>query len=140
MLGVISAGDVQTAAAGAEILKNGGNAVDAAVAATFVSFIAEIGVVHLGGSGVAQVFMPGNDIQAGNSIVYDFFSTMPGIGRTQLPEALDFEKVIVDFGPTTQEFYLGRGSVAVPGNIAGLCMLAEKHGRKCRSRIQTGNL
>ena len=58
MRGVIAAGDPETVAAGAEILKRGGNAVDAAVAAAFASFIAEIGVVHLGGSGVAQVFNP----------------------------------------------------------------------------------
>ncbi|HRO25554.1 MAG TPA: gamma-glutamyltransferase, partial [Promineifilum sp.] len=54
--GVIAAGDRQTAAAGAEILRRGGNAADAAVAAAFVSFIAEAGVVHLGGSGIAQLY------------------------------------------------------------------------------------
>lgn len=128
MSGVISAGDAETSAAGAKILRRGGNAVDAIVAAAFVSFIAEVGVVHLGGSGVAQVFKPGRNGQSSSSTVYDFFSTMPGIGRSQLPGRLDFEKVTIDFGPTTQEFYLGRGSVAVPGNIAGLCLLAEEHG------------
>ena len=46
MRGVISAGDTETAAAGAAMLRYGGNAVDAAVAAAFASFIAEIGVVH----------------------------------------------------------------------------------------------
>ena len=45
--GVIAAGDKETAAAGAEMLRRGGNAVDAAVAAAFASFIAEAGVVHL---------------------------------------------------------------------------------------------
>jgi gamma-glutamyltranspeptidase/glutathione hydrolase len=129
MLGVISAGDVRTAAAGAEILKKGGNAVDAAVAAAFVSFIAEIGVVHLGGSGIAQVYDPGDNGNELKSVVYDFFSTMPGIGRSGLPERLDFEKVTVDFGPTTQDFFLGRGSVAVPGDIVGLCKLAGENGR-----------
>lgn len=54
--GVISAGDRLTAAAGAEMLRLGGNAVDAAVAAAFASFICESGVVHLGGSGIAQVY------------------------------------------------------------------------------------
>jgi gamma-glutamyltranspeptidase/glutathione hydrolase len=129
MLGVISAGDEKTAAAGAEILRKGGNAVDAAVAAAFVSFIAEIGVVHLGGSGIAQVYKPASNGQPAISRVYDFFSTMPGLGRPGLPENLDFEKVTVDFGPATQEFYLGRGSVAVPGDIVGLCRLAEDAGR-----------
>ena len=56
MQGVIAAGGPETVAAGAAILEQGGNAVDAAVAAAFVSFIAEIGVVHWGGSGIAQIW------------------------------------------------------------------------------------
>jgi gamma-glutamyltranspeptidase / glutathione hydrolase len=125
MRGVIAAGNPQTVAAGAEILRLGGNAVDAAVAASFASFLAETGVVHLGGSGLAQIYDPAT----GESTVYDFFSAMPGLSRTGLPEPLDFEAVSIDYGATTQTFYLGRGAVAVPGNIFGLCRLAADHGR-----------
>ncbi len=124
--GVIAAGNAQTAAAGAAMLRRGGNAVDAAVAAAFASFIAEVGVVHLGGSGLAQIFDPQN----GRSVVYDFFSTMPGLGREGPEAEIDFEEVTVDFGATTQNFHLGRGAVAVPGNIAGLCRLAADFGRR----------
>lgn len=123
--GVIAAGNAQTAAAGAAMLRRGGNAVDAAVAAAFASFIAEVGVVHLGGSGLAQIFDPAG----GRSVVYDFFSTMPGLGRERARETVDFEEVTVDFGATTQNFHLGRGAVAVPGNVAGLCRLAADFGR-----------
>ena len=70
MPGVIAAGGPDTANAGATILKQGGNAVDAAVAAAFASFIAEISVVQLRGSGLAHIFDPQN----GRSVVYDFFS------------------------------------------------------------------
>ena len=122
--GVIAAGDRETAAAGAEMLRRGGNAVDAAVAAAFASFIAEAGVVHLGGSGIAQLY----DARSGQSRVYDFFSVMPGLGGHP-PAHLDFEEVVIDFGSATQRFFLGRGSVAVPGNIAGLCRLAADYGR-----------
>lgn len=121
--GVIAAGDRETAAAGAEILRRGGNAVDAAVAAAFTSFIAEAGVVHLGGSGIAQLY----NARTGDSLVYDFFSVVPGLGGK--PGEIDFASVTVDFGAAAQQFYLGRGSVAVPGNIAGLCRLAADHGR-----------
>ena len=124
MRGVIAAGDPATAAAGQQILQAGGNAVDAAVAAAFASFIAEIGVVHLGGSGIAHLYDP----QSGHSLVYDFFSNTPGQnGRP--PTTLDFQQVTIDFGATTQDFYLGRASVAVPGNIAGLCQMAADYGR-----------
>lgn len=122
--GVIAAGDKETAAAGAEILRRGGNPVDAAVAAAFASFIAEAGVVHLGGSGIAQLY----DARTGESWVYDFFSAVPGLGDSPT-DRLDFEEVTIDFGAATQRFYLGRGSVAVPGNITGLCALAAGHGR-----------
>ena len=124
MSGVISAGDAQTAAAGADILRVGGNAVDAAVAAAFASFIAEIGIVHLGGSGLAHIYNPADD----SSVVYDFFSNAPGLGTPQ-PAALDFRQVTIDYGATTQDFFLGRASVAVSGNIEGLCRLAADHGR-----------
>lgn len=139
MAGVISAGSVETAAAGASMLKKGGNAVDAAVAAAFVSFIAEIGMVHLGGSGMAHIFDPQN----GRSTVYDFFSNAPGLlddgllddgllddGLDGNPSPkMDFSEVMIDFGATTQSFHLGRAAVAVSGNIAGLCRMAAENGR-----------
>ncbi len=124
MGGVIAAGSRGTAAAGATILAQGGNAVDAAVAAAFASFIAEVGVVHLGGSGIAHLY----DASNGRSLVYDFFSNAPGLGST-FPEKLDFDEVTIDFGSTTQNFHLGRASVAVPGNIFGLCQMAADYGR-----------
>ena len=123
--GAISAGSQQTADAGRLIIEQGGNAIDAAVGAAFASFVAEPGLVHLGGSGLAQVY----DSRSGQGIVYDFFSNMPGLGRPKAEErTLDFKKIVVDFGPTTQDFYLGRGSVAVPGNIFGLCSLHRDFG------------
>ncbi|MCA9935073.1 MAG: gamma-glutamyltransferase [Ardenticatenaceae bacterium] len=125
MPGVIAAGGPETAVAGATILQQGGNAVDAAVAAAFASFVAETGVVHLGGSGIAHIYSP----QTGRSVVYDFFSNMPGLGREALPAHMDFAEVMIDFGATTQRFHLGRASVAVPGNIAGLCQMAADFGR-----------
>jgi gamma-glutamyltranspeptidase / glutathione hydrolase len=127
--GVIAAGDPETAAAGAAILKQGGNAVDAAVAAAFASFIAEIGVVHWGGSGLAHIY-DGSSSRSlvGRGVVYDFFSDMPGRNGSP-PAQLDFEEVTIDFGATTQSFHLGRASVAVPGNIFGLCQLAADYGR-----------
>jgi len=127
MAGVIAAGSQETARAGAQMLARGGNAIDAAVAAAFASFIAEVGVVHLGGSGVAHIYEP----TSGQGVVYDFFSNTPGLGLSgELPaSSLDFQEATIDFGATTQSFHLGRGSVAVPGNIFGLCQMAADYGR-----------
>ena len=126
MDGVIAAGGPQTVAAGKEMLRKGGNAVDAAVAAAFVSFIAEIGVVHLGGSGVAHLYDPKHN----RSVVYDFFSDTPGLGMPKRnQDDMDFAKVTINFGETTQDFHLGRASVAVPGNIHGLWRMAQDYAR-----------
>lgn len=118
MPGVIAAGHPQTAAAGAEILQQGGNAVDAAVAAAFASFVAESVLVNIGGGGVAHLYNPAT----GETTVYDFFSAMPGLNGQA--KEIDFRQILVDFGPTQQPFYIGRGSVAVPGAVAGLCRMA----------------
>ncbi|MER2598206.1 MAG: gamma-glutamyltransferase [Caldilineales bacterium] len=124
--GAIAAGHPLTAAAGHEMLQQGGNAVDAAVAATFASFISEYTLSAPGGGGFALLF----DAPRGTRQLLDFFSTGPGLGRRQPlpPDEVDFEQITVDYGPSQQHFYVGRGSVAVPGNIAGLCALAA-HGR-----------
>jgi gamma-glutamyltranspeptidase/glutathione hydrolase len=122
MKGVIACGDPQTAAAGAAMLEIGGNAVDAAVAASFASFVAEAALVNIGGGGMAMIV--GGD-GAGEASVYDFFSTMPS---GHLDEDADFREILVDFGPEQQPFYIGRASSAVPGVVAGLCAMAQAHG------------
>ncbi|MCB9175517.1 MAG: gamma-glutamyltransferase [Caldilineae bacterium] len=122
---VIAAGGPATVAAGEAMLAAGGNAVDAAVAAAFASFIAEIGLVHWGGAGLALV----HDPSSGQSLAYDFLSAMPGLDGPPERSALDFEAVSIDFGSTRQSFHLGRASVAVPGAVFGLCQMARDFGR-----------
>ncbi|MDM8526769.1 gamma-glutamyltransferase [Anaerolineales bacterium HSG24] len=131
MHGVISAGHPETANAGAIILKQGGNAVDAAVAASFASFIAESPLVNIGGGGIAQLYNPATK----QPIVYDFFSTMPGLNGSYDLENIDFRQIFIDFGPAQQPFYIGRASVAVPGVVAGLCQMATEAGRLPLSEI-----
>lgn len=120
-VGLVAAGDLQTAQAGAAILKQGGNAIDAAVAAAFASFVAEMVLVSIGGSGIGLVHLA-----AGDTIAYDFFSDIPS-GRFD-SEQSDFKRILVDFGSAQQPFYIGRASVAVPGVVAGLCAMAQDHG------------
>jgi len=133
MLGVIAAGHSQTAAAGAEMLQMGGNAIDAAVAAAFASFIAESSLVNIGGGGIAQIYTS----NTGQATVYDFFSNMPGLSphNGTSPNHLDFRKILVNFGSALQPFYIGRGSVAVPGVVAGLCQMIEERGNLPLSQI-----
>ena len=130
MSGIVAAGNHYTAEAGEEILACGGNAVDAAVAATFVSFLGEIAFVHSGGSGLALIY----DSHQDNCQFYDFFSSGPGLGPTSRA-AIDFQNVTVNFGSALQDFHVGRAAVAVPGNIFGLCRLAQDHGTLPLARL-----
>jgi gamma-glutamyltranspeptidase/glutathione hydrolase len=112
------------------MLKMGGNAVDAAVAATFASFIAEVALgVNVGGGGIALVVDCKARREDGHwseeATVYDFFSNMPS---GQMSDDSDFRNIMVDFGPEQQPFYIGRASAAVPGVVAGLCTMAQAQG------------
>ena len=121
MKGVIAGGDKQTIAAGEEILAQGGNAIDAAIAAVFASFVAESTMTSIGGGGIAIV----GDIRTNKAEVYDFFVNMPS---TPPHPNMDFHPVTSDYGPAQDLLYIGRASVAVPGIVQGLCKLAAEHG------------
>lgn len=121
MNGVIAAGSPQTVEAGAQILREGGNAVDAAVAAVFASFIAEACISSIGGGGFAMVKAPDSA-----PTLIDFFCAYPTLSRD--PSTLDFEGVPVIFADIEGIYHVGRGSTAVPGNVAGMVHLLERFG------------
>ncbi len=111
--GAIAAGDTETANAAAEMLRDGGNAFDAALAALCTACIAEPVLCSLGGGGFLLA-RPAT----GEAVLYDFFCQTP---RAKRPAAaLDFHPVTVDFGTATQGFQIGMGAVATPGAVAGL--------------------
>lgn len=124
MKGIVSGGSQHTVDAGAEMLRMGGNAVDAAVAAAFASFVAEAAISAPGGGGFALVSGPDR-----SPLVYDFFCAMPGLGEDDpIPPDMDFTAVPVTFEDMVEYFHVGRGSTAVPGNIAGLAQLLNDAG------------
>lgn len=111
--GVVAAGDRQTALAAAEILKDGGNAFDAALAAMAAACVAEPILCSLGGGG----FLLARTAD-GHATLFDFFAHTP---KRKRPTAeIDFRPVEVDFGPATQEFHIGLGATATPGIVKGL--------------------
>ena len=115
MRGAIAAGHPLTAEAGARMLAEGGNAVDACLAAAFVSWVAESPLTGPGGGGFLLV----HHARDRRSRLLDFFVTVPGAG---LPRGTvgRMETVEVDFDTTIQAFRIGPASVAVPGAVAGL--------------------
>ena len=119
---IIAAGDKTTVEAAAEILWLGGNAFDAAVAAVFTSMVAEPVLTGPGGAGYFMALPLGK-----KPVLFDFFADMPGTKSTEAD--LDFFDVEVDFGPEQQQFHIGKGSIAVPGTVAGLFHVMKHLGR-----------
>src|SRR5918911_1026012 len=110
MRGAIAAGHPLTAEAGARVLREGGNAVDAAVAAAFVSWVAEGTLTGPGAGG----FMLVHRSRDRSTRVLDFFTAVPGLGDEA--ELGEMEHVDVDFsGGSTQRFHIGGASCAIPG-------------------------
>ena len=116
MRGAVAAGHPLTAQAGADVLAAGGNAVDAAVGAALVSWVAESPLTGPGSGG----FMLVHRASDCSTRVYDFFVSVPGLGLEQR-EQVEMDRVDVDFsGGSTQVFHIGAASCAVPGAAAGL--------------------
>lgn len=118
--GVIAAGERNTAETAKELLTAGGNAFDAAVGAVFTSMTSEYALTSAGGGGAFLAWPVEKD-----PIVFDFFVDAP---ITPNGDQKEFFSTSVDFGTTQQIFHIGRGSVAVPGNVAGLLHVHAKLG------------
>jgi gamma-glutamyltranspeptidase/glutathione hydrolase len=119
--GVVAAGHPLTADAGARVLRAGGNAVDAAVAAMLTSFVAEQLLTGLGAGG--YMLVAGGGVQA---TLLDFFVEAPtrlGDGGEAELQAID-----VSFGDAAQVFYIGPASCGVYGVPAGVCEAARRWG------------
>jgi gamma-glutamyltranspeptidase / glutathione hydrolase len=124
MRGAIAAGHRLTAEAGARVLREGGNAVDAAVAAAFVSWVAEGTLTGPGAGG----FMLVHRSRDRSTRVLDFFTAFPGLG-SNAAEPRPMETIDVDFsGGSIQQFRIGGASVAVPGAALGLEQAQRSYG------------
>ena len=117
---IISSGSKESTEAAAEILSVGGNAFDATIAGILMSMVAEPGLTSPGGGGFLLAYP-----ESRKPRLFDFFVNMP-LTKIQDP---DFFQVEVDFGDSQQQFHIGKGSVAVPGTIAGLFHVHNKLGK-----------
>lgn len=116
----ISAGHEKTLEVAKLILENGGNAFDAAIACHFAMFITEPCMASAGGAGFAMVKPHDQAPQ-----FLDFFCQTPMVKHKK---PTDFFEIMVDFGSEQEGFYIGLGSAAVPGTIAGLFELHRRYG------------
>ena len=127
MKGAVAAGHPLTARAGARALAEGGNAVDACVAAALASWVAESPLTGPGAGGFALV-LPADGRPAR---LADFFVATPGLGLPK-PSGAQMHAIDVGFGgdsETTQVFRIGEASCAVPGSVLGLAAVHRAYGR-----------
>ena len=109
-------------AAALEILEDGGNAVDAAVAAAFAISVVEPFSAGIGGGGFAVVHIEAREGKPQQMLALDFRETAP-LGATR-DMYLDPVTKAVREGLAVD----GHLSVAVPGTVAGLAEMHAKHG------------
>ncbi|MBF6621128.1 MAG: gamma-glutamyltransferase [Patulibacter sp.] len=134
--GTVAAGHPETAAIGAQVLREGGSAVDAAVAAVFASWVCEPLLTGPAAGGHLLAVPPD-----GPAVAIDAFCAVPGLatptraaarggiasGRPDPIAAL--QAVDVDFGDAHQIFHVGGASVAAFGLTDGLVRLHRRWGR-----------
>ena len=127
---VIIASDAQIVVdAGAAVANRGGNAVDAAIAATLSSMCTNLGIIAPGASGFITIWSQGKD-----PIVIDAYAEMPGRGLDSREFGSSMKEVFFDYGGGMSTM-VGYGSVATPGIFAGLGLAAEKYGNLPWSEI-----
>src|SRR5262245_1421949 len=120
--GVVAAGHPVSAEAGARALREGGNAVDAAIAAVLASFVAESPLTGFGAGGFMLVHAPGSA-----DLLIDFFVAAGGADGVERGAELVAVPVYFD-AKTPQIFHVGAASCGVPGNPAGIERAAERFG------------
>ncbi|MEV6601320.1 gamma-glutamyltransferase [Actinoplanes sp. NPDC051346] len=119
----VAASHPATALAGLRILRDGGTAADAAVAAVLATCATETVYTGLGGGGFATYF----DAASGEVTCLDFFVSVPGTDGDRLPGPM--VAVDVFFGGVPQVYSIGGASVAVPGVPAGCGEVHRRWGR-----------
>ncbi len=114
--GMVATDESLASQAGVEILKRGGNAVDAAVATAFALAVVEPAAGNIGGGGFMLVRLAN-----GKTNFFDYREMAPGKSTREMyinPDGkLDKEASVI-----------GYRSVAVPGTVAGLALALKTHG------------
>jgi gamma-glutamyltranspeptidase / glutathione hydrolase len=114
--GMVATDDPLASQAGVEVLKRGGNAVDAAVATGFALAVVEPAAGNIGGGGFMLV-----RLADGKTNFFDYREMAPGKATRDMYINSDGK---LDKEASTIGFH----SVAVPGTVAGLALALKTHG------------
>jgi gamma-glutamyltranspeptidase / glutathione hydrolase len=119
--GMVVAQEKISARIGADVLRRGGNAIDAAVATGFAMAVTYPRAGNIGGGGFMVIHLKGRGQEIAQDIAIDYRETAPGattrdmfLGTDGKPEAAK-----------SRDSALGIG---VPGTVAGLALALDKYG------------
>ncbi|HRZ64296.1 MAG TPA: gamma-glutamyltransferase [Spirochaetia bacterium] len=124
--GVVAAAKPEASQVGVDILKKGGNAVDAAIATAFALGVLEPNASGVGGGG----FMIIKLANMKEAVVVDFRECAPAASTPDMYKFDEKGKVI------DNATFEGGLSVGVPGEVKGLLYAFDKFGSKKLSRAQ----
>jgi gamma-glutamyltranspeptidase/glutathione hydrolase len=119
----VAAPNRAAAEAGVRVAAEGGNAVDAAIAATLVTMVNEIGVVSPASGGFVTLQVAG-----GEPVTIDGWVEMPGRGLPPDRLGRAVWDVATDYGGGTTTT-VGHGSVATPGGMKALDLAHQRSGK-----------
>ncbi len=121
--GMVVSSDSLATKVGIEILKKGGNAVDAAVAVGFALAVTYPQAGNIGGGGFMVIRMAN-----GETVTIDFREKAPLKAHRDM-----FLDESGNFAPEKSQ--IGHLSVGVPGSVAGLILALEKYGTMSRKEV-----
>lgn len=115
--GVVSSASEYSSQIGIDILKKGGNAVDAAVATIFTIGVVEPNLSSIGGSGIMTIYTKEND----QCIVIEYMETVPSNMKAGW------------FNPYTDKNTAK--NAALPGQVYGILTALDKYGTMSREEV-----
>lgn len=123
--GVVAAANPEASKIGVEVMKKGGNAVDAAVATAFAISVFEPNASGIGGGGFMLIRMA----KTGKTVVIDYREKAPAKATPDMFVLDENGKVVND------EITVGGKASGVPGTVAGLLTALEKYGTMKRADV-----
>jgi gamma-glutamyltranspeptidase/glutathione hydrolase len=121
--GMAAAEERLAAKVGADILEQGGNAVDAAAAVGFALAVTYPAAGNLGGGGFMLI-----RLQGGKTVALDYRETAPAAATRDMYLAKDGT---VDL----EKIWHGHAASGVPGTVAGLLHAQERYGKLSRKEV-----
>ncbi|HRD76693.1 MAG TPA: gamma-glutamyltransferase [Hyphomicrobiaceae bacterium] len=133
--GMVCAAQPEAVEAGAEVLQNGGNAVDAAIATALVQTAVDPQMCGIAGFGSLQVYDPAK----GRHACLDFYGRAPAAVRPDMWEHLLIGEAEDGFGFLLEGRVneIGYGAITTPMTLAGFAEALKTYGS---GRISLGDL